>query len=103
MTQNIHQEVRLPGAPARVYGALTDAVQFSKMSGGAPAEIDPKPGGAFAMFGGMIEGRNVECAPGQRLVSDLGPQGRRAALDQRRPRAGAAAFGRPGGRSSQER
>jgi uncharacterized protein YndB with AHSA1/START domain len=68
MAQHIHQEVLFEGAPSRIYGALTDAAQFSEMSGGAPAEIDAKPGGAFSCFGGMIVGRNVECSPGALLV-----------------------------------
>lgn len=68
MTERIHQEIVFDAAPARVYEALTDAVQFSKLSGGAPAEIEATAGGAFSCFGGMILGRNVECAPGERLV-----------------------------------
>jgi activator of HSP90 ATPase len=68
MSQPIRHEIIVEGAPARVYGVLTGAGEFSKMSGGAPTEIDPRPGGAFSCFGGMIVGRNVECAPGERLV-----------------------------------
>jgi len=68
MSEPIHQEVVVASSPARVYAALTDAAEFSKMTGGAPTEIDPNPGGAFSCFGGMIAGRNVECAPGERLV-----------------------------------
>jgi uncharacterized protein YndB with AHSA1/START domain len=68
MPATIHQELVFATAPARVYQALTDAEQFSKMSGGAPTEIDASAGGAFSCFGGMILGRNVECVPGQRVV-----------------------------------
>jgi uncharacterized protein YndB with AHSA1/START domain len=68
MTNRIHQELVVDGAPARVYAALTEAAQFSAMSGGAPAEIDARAGGAFSCFGGMIVGRNIECTPGERLV-----------------------------------
>jgi uncharacterized protein YndB with AHSA1/START domain len=68
MANAIHQEVVFETTPARVYELLTDAEQFSKMSGGAPAEIEPKAGGAFSCFGGMILGRNVECVPGERVV-----------------------------------
>ena len=66
--ERIHQEVVVPAAPAKVYAALTEAAQFTRMSGGAPAEIEPKAGGTFSCFGGMILGRNIECAPGERLV-----------------------------------
>ena len=68
MSQAIHQEVVLPAAPAEVYAALTDAARFSAMSGDAPTAIDASDGGAFSCFGGMIVGRNIECAPAERLV-----------------------------------
>jgi activator of HSP90 ATPase len=68
MSTSIHQELVFETTPARIYELLTDAQKFSKMSGGAPAEIDPKAGGAFSCFGGMILGRNVECVPGERMV-----------------------------------
>src|SRR5262249_28340806 len=38
-----------------------------------PAEIDPKAGGAFSMFGGLIVGRNVELVPNQRIVQAWRP------------------------------
>ena len=68
MTEHIHQEIIYGADPARIYDVLTDAAQFSQMSGGAPTEIDARNGGAFSCFGGMISGRNVECAPDIRLV-----------------------------------
>jgi activator of HSP90 ATPase len=68
MKSQIHQEIVVAAAPAAVYAALIDGAQFSRMCGGAPAEIDPAPGGAFSCFGGMIAGRNIECEPGRRLV-----------------------------------
>jgi uncharacterized protein YndB with AHSA1/START domain len=64
----IHQEIVVKAPPARVYEVLTDAALFSKMTGGAPTDIDPKPGGVFSCFGGMITGRNIECVAGERLV-----------------------------------
>ncbi len=64
----IHHEIVLPAPPARLYRALTDAAEFSAMSGGAPASIDARDGGEFSCFGGMIHGRVVECVPGERLV-----------------------------------
>jgi uncharacterized protein YndB with AHSA1/START domain len=68
MSNSIHQEVVLEASPARVYQALTDAEQFTRMSGGAPAEIEARAGGAFSCFGGMILGRNVECVASERVV-----------------------------------
>ena len=68
MSAAIHQEVTFNARPQQVYAALTDAAQFSKMTGGAPAEIKPEAGGVFSCFGGMIEGRNLELIPNQRIV-----------------------------------
>src|SRR5262245_28303730 len=68
MSDRIHQEIHVEAPPSRIYEVLTNAEQFSKMTGGAPAEIDATAGGAFSCFGGMSTGRNVECAPGERLV-----------------------------------
>jgi activator of HSP90 ATPase len=68
MPASIHQEVVFKASPDRVYEVLTNASLFSNMSGGAPAEIAPEPGGAFSCFGGMIEGRNIELLTNQRVV-----------------------------------
>jgi activator of HSP90 ATPase len=68
MSISIRQEVIIKASPKRVYDALLDAKQFSAFTGGAPAEIDSKAGGAFSCFGGMITGRNVELMPNQRIV-----------------------------------
>jgi activator of HSP90 ATPase len=66
--ERIHQEVALAGSsPQRVYEALTQSERFGKITGSA-AEIDPREGGSFSLFGGMITGRNVELVPGQRVV-----------------------------------
>ena len=68
MSNSIRQAVIIKASPQRVYDALLDAKQFSAFTGGAPAEIDSKAGGAFSCFGGMITGRNVELVPNQRIV-----------------------------------
>jgi uncharacterized protein YndB with AHSA1/START domain len=57
MSNSIRQEVIIKASPERIYDALLDAKRFSEFTGGAPAEIDSKPGGAFSCFGGMITGR----------------------------------------------
>jgi activator of HSP90 ATPase len=75
----IHQEPIFKASPNRVYAALTDAKQFDKIIqisgvrqslhlGDKPAEISREVGGAFALFGGYITGRNVELLPNQRIV-----------------------------------
>ena len=68
MSNAIHQEVILKASPQRVYDALLTSAQFSKWSGGAPANIANEPGGEFSCFGGMITGCNVELKKGQRIV-----------------------------------
>jgi uncharacterized protein YndB with AHSA1/START domain len=73
----IHQEVVIKASRMRVYEALTDSRQFDKVvhfgeegmsRGKKPTEISPVVGGAFSLFGGYIVGRNIELAPGERLV-----------------------------------
>jgi activator of HSP90 ATPase len=69
MTQGslIHQVIQFDASPEAIYDQLLDAENFAAWSG-APAEIDPTPGGAFSLFGGQIEGRMVELVPGARVV-----------------------------------
>jgi activator of HSP90 ATPase len=75
----IHQEIRFPSPPRRVYAALTDAEQFQKIEElsaamnsldvhSHPATISRMPGGAFALFGGYIVGRQLELVGDQRIV-----------------------------------
>jgi activator of HSP90 ATPase len=68
----IHQEVVIKASRARVYQALTDAKQFSKVTDfsipGASTAISPDVGGAFSIFGGVISGRHIEMVPNERLV-----------------------------------
>src|SRR5882724_6583502 len=68
MSRHIHQEIEFDANLQRVYAALTDAAQFSALTGGAPAEISREAGGTFSCFGGAIVGRQVELAPDQRVV-----------------------------------
>jgi len=68
----IHQEVVIKASRARVYQALTDAKQFSKVTEfsmpGVTTVISPEVGGAFSLFGGYISGRHIEMVPNERLV-----------------------------------
>ena len=68
----LHQEVDIKASAQRIYEALLDSKQFAAFTG-MPAEIDPKAGGAFSMFGGLIVGRNVELLPDQRIVQAWRP------------------------------
>jgi activator of HSP90 ATPase len=76
---SIHQEPVFTASPQRVYEALTDAKQFTRviqLSGvlqamhlpDQPAQISREAGGAFALFGGFITGRHVELVPNMRIV-----------------------------------
>lgn len=64
---NIHQEVVLAAAPARIYRAIVDASEFAKVTG-APTEGAPTEGAAFSAFGGHVTGRHVELVPDKLIV-----------------------------------
>lgn len=69
---SLHQEITFNAGPARVYTIFLDSKQFAAVTGMA-AEIDPKPGGSFKTFGGLIVGRNVELVPDTRIVQAWRP------------------------------
>jgi uncharacterized protein YndB with AHSA1/START domain len=68
----IHQEVDFNAPPPRIYEILLDAKLFSAFSQDT-AEIQPRAGAPFKLFGGRIEGRNVELVPPQRIVQAWRP------------------------------
>lgn len=68
MSTTINQEILFTASPQHLYEALLDAKQFSELTGGATAQIDRDPGGAFCCFDGMISGRQIELKPNQRIV-----------------------------------
>ena len=69
---SLHQEIDFNVGPAKVYEALLDSKQFGTATG-MSAEIDPKAGGAFKTFGGLIGGRNVELVSNVRIVQAWRP------------------------------
>lgn len=81
----IHQEVYFDAPPERVYAALTDGKQFQQivlLSGAVqsgmikttpPAKIAAEDGGAFAIFGGFITGRQIELVKDVRIVQAWRP------------------------------
>lgn len=73
MSSLIHQEVVFKASPNRVYEALLDERQFSKLTGAA-AEISREAGGSFSCFGGYISGRNIELIPNKRIVQAWRPK-----------------------------
>lgn len=64
---SLHQEIDYKATAERVYQVLLSSKDFTAFSGAA-AEIDPKPGGTFSMFGGLVVGRNVELNSNKRIV-----------------------------------
>jgi uncharacterized protein YndB with AHSA1/START domain len=73
---SIHQEVTFPVSPKRVYELLTDGEKFAAATG-RPATIGGE-GAPFSIFGGYINGRQIELVPGGRIVqawrgADWGP------------------------------
>ena len=69
---SLHQEVDFKASPERIYGAFLDSKQFAGFTG-MPAEIDPKAGGVFTIFGALVGGRTVELIPNQRIVQAWRP------------------------------
>jgi uncharacterized protein YndB with AHSA1/START domain len=78
--ESIHQEPVFKASRKRVYEALTDAKQFSKVvmlsaamktgmaPGMKPTEVSSEAGGAFSAFGGYVTGRQIELVPNERIV-----------------------------------
>jgi uncharacterized protein YndB with AHSA1/START domain len=64
---SIHQEAIVDAAPEQVYAVLTDGDTFASATG-MPARIGDQEGTAFTLFGGRIEGRQIELVPGERVV-----------------------------------
>jgi uncharacterized protein YndB with AHSA1/START domain len=64
---SIHQEVSFVATPERVYQLLTNGAEFAAATE-RPAEIVATEGSAFSIFGGYIQGRQIELVPGERVV-----------------------------------
>jgi activator of HSP90 ATPase len=69
---SIHYEIDFKPSPESLYQAILDQKRFAAFSG-LPATIDPTPGGAFNLFGGLIVGRTIELVPDQRIVQAWRP------------------------------
>ena len=79
--ESIHQEPTFKASRERVYEALMDTNQFSKVvqlsaamqaggmkPGATPVKISREAGGAFTAFGGYVTGRQLELVPNERIV-----------------------------------
>jgi activator of HSP90 ATPase len=63
----IHQEVTFFTSPEHLYELLTDSEKFAAATD-RPATIGIGEGDTFSIFGGYVEGRQIELVPGQRIV-----------------------------------
>jgi activator of HSP90 ATPase len=68
----IHQESDFKAPPVRIYEALLDPKRFAAFTHDT-AQMDAREGGVFKLFGGRIEGRNIELVPSQRIVQAWRP------------------------------
>lgn len=64
---SIHQETLIAAPPQQVFELLTSGSLFSAATG-QPAVITDREGDAFSLFGGRVEGRQIELVPGRRVV-----------------------------------
>jgi uncharacterized protein YndB with AHSA1/START domain len=64
---SIHQEALVSAPPQQVFELLTNGDQFGAATG-QPAEITDHAGDPFSLFGGRVEGRQIELVPGERVV-----------------------------------
>lgn len=67
MKTSIHQEIPFKTSAKTLFEAYLDATKHSEFTG-APATIEPVEGSAFSLYGGGVEGRNVELVENLRLV-----------------------------------
>jgi uncharacterized protein YndB with AHSA1/START domain len=64
---SIHQEAVINASPGQIYEFLTNGEIFgaaTEMS----AQVSDREGEPFSLFGGRVEGRQIELVPGERVV-----------------------------------
>jgi len=64
---SIHQETLIAAPPQQVFELLTSGSLFSAATGQS-AEITDREGDSFSIFGGQVQGRQIELVRGQRVV-----------------------------------
>ncbi len=67
MSQNFRQTVTFKTSPHAVYEALMDEKKHSQFTD-SDAKISRKAGGKFKIYGGEIEGENIELVPDKKIV-----------------------------------
>jgi activator of HSP90 ATPase len=64
---SIHLEAVIKASPGQVYEFLTNGEIFSAATD-QPARVSDREGEPFSVFGGRVEGRQIELVPGERVV-----------------------------------
>jgi activator of HSP90 ATPase len=64
---SIHQEALIAASPNQVFEVLTNGTLFAEATG-APADLTDREGDSFSLFGGHVEGRQIELVSGRRVV-----------------------------------
>jgi activator of HSP90 ATPase len=67
MSKTIRQTATFKASPHAVYEILMDPKKHAELTGGE-AKISRKAGGKFTLYGGDIEGTNLELVPDQKIV-----------------------------------
>jgi activator of HSP90 ATPase len=66
-TKTIYQTVSIKATPHEVYETLMDSKKHAELVG-AEARINKKVGSKFSIYGGEIEGVNLELVPDTKIV-----------------------------------
>ena len=66
-TKSIRQSVTFKATPHEVYEILMDAKKHGKFTG-SEVRMSRKAGGKFSIYGGDIEGTNLELVPDEKIV-----------------------------------
>jgi activator of HSP90 ATPase len=64
---SIHQEAVINATPGQVYEYLTNGEIFATATE-RPAQMSDREGEPFSLFGGRVEGRQIELVPAERVV-----------------------------------
>jgi activator of HSP90 ATPase len=64
---SIHQEAVIKASPGQIYEFLTNGTIFEAATG-QHAQLSDREGEPFSLFGGRVEGRQIELVTGERVV-----------------------------------
>jgi activator of HSP90 ATPase len=64
---SIHQEAVIKASRGQIYECLTNGEIFTAATE-MLAEVSDREGEPFSLFGGRVEGRQIELVPGERVV-----------------------------------